>query len=151
VGRSKGTGLLLGTLPDEQDDKLADGLRAGSAEALATWKRFFNLQSFPQIPFFTPDGIKELPAGVDFTVAEVKEMAVRIKDRCPAWSHVRKVNPRGGDGIDFRLIFRRGYPFMESSLDNKLRSGLLFVSFQNDIEATFEFIKLRWAGGGNFP
>jgi Dyp-type peroxidase family len=151
VGRSKGTGLLLGTLSDEQDDQLADGLRKGDPEAFSTWKKFFDLQSFPQIPFFTPEAITELPPGVDFSVAEVQAMASRNKDRCPAWSHVRKVNPRGGDGVDFRLIFRRGYPFMESSLDNKLRSGLLFISFQNDIEATFEFIKLRWAGDGSFP
>jgi Dyp-type peroxidase family len=78
-------------------------------------------------------------------------MATRIAARCPAWSHVRKVNPRGADGTDPRIIFRRGYPFMESSLDNKVRSGLLFVSFQNDIEARFEFIKHQWAGNRNFP
>jgi Dyp-type peroxidase family len=158
VGRSKGTGLLLGTLEEEEDDKLADGVRRGDPKALKRWGKLFDLQAHPEIPFFSPEALTDPPAALarlikseGFTVAEVKKMAEQIRDTCPAWSHVRKVNPRGGDGIKLRLMFRRGYPFMESSVDNKLRSGLLFVSFQKDITEAFEFIKRQWAGEGNFP
>jgi Dyp-type peroxidase family len=155
VGRSKGTGLLLGTLDEDDDEELAKKMRAGDKAALAQWKKLFNLQSHPELSFFSPELIKDpLPPDVvkaGFTVKALQEMATRIANRCPAWSHVRKVNPRGADGADFRIMFRRGYPFMESTNDNKLRSGLLFVSFQNDIEARFEFIKSMWAGNPNFP
>src|SRR5262249_27397913 len=110
------------------------------------------------IPFFSPEAfdkpseaLQKVLAEAGFTPAEVKVMAARIHDRCPAWSHVRKVNPRGADSTKLRIMFRRGYPFMESSVDNKPRSGLLFVSSQDDIEARFDFIKSQWAGNKNFP
>ena len=114
----------------------------------------------PAVPFFSPDAINDTlsdeikkaikDAGFK-TLDAFKEKVKEIEARVPAWSHVRKVNPRGADGTDPRIIFRRGYPFMESTVDNKLRSGLLFVSFENDVEAKFEFIKKQWAGNRSFP
>ena len=49
------------------------------------------------------------------------------------------------------LIFRRGYPYMEKGLNNKIRSGLLFVCFQNDINNGFEFIKKKFFNDKDFP
>jgi Dyp-type peroxidase family len=159
VGRSRGTGLLLGTLTEDEDDALAAGLRAGDAKALDNWKKLFDLQMNQTVPFFTPEQINEgLPElirqaldAVGLDLAKAREMAERITARCPAWSHIPKVNPRGADGTRLRIMFRRGYPFEETSLDNKIRSGLLFVSFQSDIEGKFEFIKSQWAGNRSFP
>ena len=164
VGRSKGTGLLLGTLDEDDDEDLGKRLRstdpAVQQAAVAEWKPKFALQSMPQVPFFSPEAIDaSLPAEVKAavtaagykTLADFKAAVETIRDRVPAWSHVRKVNPRGADGTDFRIIFRRGYPFVESTVDNKMRSGLLFVSFQDDVEARFEFIKQQWAGNRTFP
>src|SRR5262249_25949956 len=70
---------------------------------------------------------------------------------------VRKANPREeavGDRkqrLARRIIFRRGYPFIETDLNNKTISGLLFVSFQKDIEHTFEYIKKEFLGSKTFP
>jgi Dyp-type peroxidase family len=157
VGRSKGTGLLLGTLDDEEDDKLANGLRAGDDEAFKQWKKLFDLESHPEITFFDPGELpketKDLPEDVraNFTIEQVRAICERTAQRVPAWSHVRKVNPRRTDGTPQKIIFRRGYPFMDRGMDNKIVAGLLFVSFQKDIQGTFEFIKKRWAGNPNFP
>jgi Dyp-type peroxidase family len=164
VGRSKSTGLLLGTLDEDDDEDLGKRMRSDDPKvreaAINEWKPKFRLQSMPQVPFFSPEAINDsLPVEVKKAVTDAgykslddfKKAVEKIRDTVPAWSHVRKVNPRGADGTDFRIIFRRGYPFMENTLDNKIRSGLLFVSFENDLEARFEFIKQAWAGNRSFP
>lgn len=164
IGRSKSTGLLLGTLDEDDDEDLGKRMRSDDSEvreaAIKEWKLKFGLQSMPQVPFYDPDAINDsLSDEVKKAIAdagyksldEFRNAVEKIRDRVPAWSHVRKVNPRGADGTDFRIIFRRGYPFMENTLDNKIRSGLLFVSFENDLEARFEFIKKQWAGNPSFP
>lgn len=158
VGRSKGTGLLLGTLDDKEDAEVAAGLQAGDAAAFRKWKRLFALESHPEMPFYAPELLpkktKDLPEdlrALDFTIDEVRAICTRTALRVPAWAHVRKVNPRRADETAQRTIFRRGYPFVDRGLDNKIISGLLFISFQSDIQATFEFIKKNWAGNPNFP
>jgi Dyp-type peroxidase family len=153
VGRSKGTGLLLGTLSEEEDNKLGEDLRSPDAEtrkaALKKWKPLFQAQENPETRFFDHEN-GDLNGKPKFGEIPLK---------CPAWSHVRKANPREEDNItnsngfkiEAHLIFRRGYPFMESDMDNKTRSGLLFVCFQRDITNKFEFIKKNWFNNPDFP
>jgi deferrochelatase/peroxidase EfeB len=79
-----------------------------------------------------------------------------FKRSVPAWSHVRKANSRQegllyGKRIENRTIFRRGYLFLETGLNNRTISGLLFICFQRDIESTFEHIKRNWLNDKKFP
>lgn len=139
VGRSKGTGLLLGTLPKDLDRKLASDLRSENPilreQAKKRWKRLYNEQKDPDRKFFDP------------RLSQYKEIQVQ----CPIWSHVRKSNPREADGAARSLIFRRGYLFMEDSLNGISSSGLLFICFQRNIERGFEYIKRNFLINKNFP
>lgn len=68
--------------------------------------------------------------------------------KCPLGSHVRRANPRLEDGRH-RLI-RRGMPFGEELLPGapeREALGLLFVAFNADIEAQFEFVQRAWCNG----
>ncbi len=40
---------------------------------------------------------------------------------------------------------------METGLNNRVVSGLLFISFQRDIENSFEYIKKNWLNNKDFP
>jgi Dyp-type peroxidase family len=134
VGRNKVTGLLLGT-PENEDKKFIEGLNDDDAKTKEKLRNLLKDQSDPEKQFY------------DFDIS---------KNNIPAWSHIRKANPRqekmpNGKRLDKRLIFRRGYPFIETGLNNETISGLLFVSFQRDIENTFEFIKKNWLNKKDFP
>lgn len=134
VGRNKLTGLLLGT-PENDDAKFIEGLINDDSKAKEKLRKLLDDQSDPEKPFY------------DFE---------NFNRNVPAWSHVRKANPRqekivNGKRIDKRLIFRRGYPFIETGLNNETISGLLFVSFQRDVENSFEFIKKNWFNEKKFP
>jgi Dyp-type peroxidase family len=135
VGRSKLTGLLLGT-PENEDTKFVDAVKNNDPAAREKLRKLIEEQSDPGKPFYDSDS---------------------FKNNVPAWSHIRKANPRqekllpGGKRIDKRLIFRRGYLFTEGGLNNKIISGLLFISFQRDIENSFEFIRKNWLNQKKFP
>jgi len=134
VGRNKVTGLLLGT-PENEDKKFIEALKNDDQKAKEKLRKLLNDQSDPERPFYDSE---------------------EFKNNVPAWSHVRKANPRqeklpNGKRIEKKLIFRRGYIFSETSLNNRAISGLLFVSFQRDIENSFEFIKKNWLNNKNFP
>jgi Dyp-type peroxidase family len=162
VGRSKGTGLLIGTLDEEKDRELDRKLNDPTANeeerraALEELHKHFDSahperdQSNPLARFFDhkdPYRQDSLP----------KYGEIPLK--CPVWSHVRKANPRQEDSLrngsdkEFPsvLIFRRGYLYMEKGLNEKIRSGLLFVCFQNDISNGFEYIKKNFLNNKNFP
>jgi Dyp-type peroxidase family len=146
VGRSKGTGLLLGTFPKNVDDQLAQALLSADESvrqpALERWEPIFKEQADPQARLY------------DHVDGDLNGKPIRddIPNQCPAWSHIRKANPRQEDGnFPEHLIFRRGYPFMESDTEHKPRSGLLFIGFQKDIANSFEFIKKNWFGNQDFP
>jgi Dyp-type peroxidase family len=82
--------------------------------------------------------------------------------KCPFHSHIRITNPRadiGNTNIDSfvkrKRIVRRGIPFNEIGRigtqglpENGV--GLLFMCYQSDIEAQFEFIQHEWVNLGNF-
>ena len=134
VGRNKQTGLLLGS-PENEDTKFLEALERGDQNATDRLRKVLDEQSDPDNTFYS---------------SEI------FKNSVPAWSHVRKANPRqeimpNGKRIERRILFRRGYPFVETGLNNRVVSGLLFVSFQRDIENTFEYIKKNWLNNKGFP
>lgn len=87
--------------------------------------------------------------------------------KCPAHSHVRKVNPRGTTPLTSlkserkRRIARRGIPYgkpmpdvcdaEQTDPDPAAPRGLLFMCFQANIEKQFEFIQRTWCDNPNFP
>lgn len=129
IGRSKGTGLLLGTLSKEQDRKLAADLKSENRSirerAQRLLKKLYEEQKDPSRKFY------------DNSQKRYKNIQIE----CPMWSHVRKANPRGSRGAEKRLIYRRGYLYMDLSGPGIFNSGLLFICFQKDIEKGFEYIK----------
>jgi Dyp-type peroxidase family len=139
IGRSKGTGLVLGTLPQEDDRRLACDLKSMDEtirnDAMRRWKELFDEQRDPELQIFDNGNtrFKDIPL------------------KCPVWSHVRKANPRQADHVPKKIIFRRGYPYIESGLDGRISSGLLFVCFQKDVGNGFEFIKKMWLNNKSFP
>lgn len=139
IGRSKGTGLLLGTLPKDLDRKLASDLHSEipivKERATKRWKKLYDEQKDPDRNFFDPR----------------QRQYKNIQFECPVWSHVRKSNPRRADGAARSLIFRRGYLFMEGGLNGMFSSGLLFICFQRDIGKGFEYIKKNFLNNKNFP
>lgn len=139
MGRSKGTGLLLGTLSKNEDRKLGLELVSKNVfirnRARSKWKKLYDEQKDPDRKFFDP-----------------KQQKYRnIQIECPVWCHVRKSNPRQSNGAARSLIYRRGYLFIEGGGSGVFSSGLLFICFQRDIEKGFEFIKKKFLGNKNFP
>ena len=104
--------------------------------ALKKWRRLYKVQQNPETKFF------------DNNNTQFKN----IQLECPVWSHVRKANPRQADGAPKRLIFRRGYLYIEGGeLNGRSNSGLLFICFQKNIENGFENIKKNFLNNKNFP
>jgi Dyp-type peroxidase family len=139
IGRSKGTGLLLGTLSKTEDHKLAADLHSNNnfvrQAAKKKWQRLYDQQKDPERRFFDP----------------IQTQFKGIQIECPVWSHVRKANPRQADGAVKSLIFRRGYLFIDGGLDGMFSSGLLFICFQRNIKNAFENIKKNFLNNKNFP
>jgi Dyp-type peroxidase family len=137
VGRSKHTGLLLGTLSKEEDHRLASDINSSNPairkKAQQKLDKLLKEQEDPDQKIFS----------------EPKYSQLRIE--CPVWSHVRKANPRQEDGAPKILIYRRGYLFSETSQYGKLSSGLLFICYQKNIAKGFEFIKKGFLNNKNFP
>lgn len=139
VGRSKGTGLLLGTLSKSEDRKLASDLRSDdplvSNPAIARLRRLLREQDEPNEKVFDT-------SNPNFR---------KIQAECPVWSHVRKANPRSKYTDKYVKIFRRGYLFMENAPNYRVSSGLLFICFQRNIKTGFEYIKKELLNNKNFP
>jgi Dyp-type peroxidase family len=139
VGRSKGTGLLLGTLSKDEDRKLSCEMQSNDQNihntAIKRWRELMRDQVDPEKRLFDDPN----PRYKGITL------------ECPVWSHVRKANPRQADGAENKLIFRRGYPYVEANLNGRINSGLLFICFQRDIVNGFEFIKKSWLNNKAFP
>jgi Dyp-type peroxidase family len=136
IGRSKGTGLLLGTLTKDEDYDLALRLRSTLPSvrnaANNRLSRLLKDQTDPEKKIYSKNDTR----------------SKRIQRMCPVWSHVRKANPRQVHGLPKRLIFRRGYLYTDGDTNS---SGILFICFQNDIKNSFESIKKEWlnhAGNG---
>lgn len=85
--------------------------------------------------------------------------------RCPAWAHVRKVNPRDlptnrngpPETLGFQML-RRGIPFGPAynhqnpeARENALPRGLLFVAYQRSITNQFEILNSDWMNGNRGP
>jgi Dyp-type peroxidase family len=144
VGRKKITGFLKGTLSDEEDKIVGQKLNSPNnlvrEQGLKRLKELTKEQRDPSKRFYDD---------------------MKFKNAVPAWSHIRKANPREelvdkykGDKngrIARHQIFRRGYLFVENDINNDVRSGLLFICFQRNIDEGFEFIKKNWLNNKNFP
>ncbi|KAA1134499.1 hypothetical protein PGTUg99_000670 [Puccinia graminis f. sp. tritici] len=75
------------------------------------------------------------------------------QERCPYAAHIRKSNPRNGiQGADPQkttlphLMIRIRYP--TRTIENR---GLLFVAYQSDIVAGFQFVQKAWCNNPSFP
>jgi Dyp-type peroxidase family len=62
----------------------------------------------------------------------------------PFYSHICKMNPR--DGVNRTTIVRRGITY-----DDGTAKGLLFQSFQADLQFQFELLASEWARDPNHP
>jgi Dyp-type peroxidase family len=86
--------------------------------------------------------------------------------KCPFFGHIRKVNPRGTGGFEpvaqerLHIMARRGQTYgvrTDDPNDGKLANkpskdvGLLFMAFNVDIAAQFEFAQATWANNPGFP
>lgn len=84
------------------------------------------------------------------------------QSKCPYHAHIRKTNPRSDIGMKnskSHIMARRGIPYgirldnpNDGQFDNKPNGGvgLLFMSYQADIEKQFEFIQKSWANDETF-
>ncbi|MCI0546643.1 MAG: Dyp-type peroxidase [Candidatus Rokubacteria bacterium] len=69
-------------------------------------------------------------------------------ERIPRFAHVRKAYPRDIKGAGRHRLLRRGIPYgvpldPDATADDGVDRGLLFVSYQADIETQFEHIQRR--------
>lgn len=69
--------------------------------------------------------------------------------RCPRHAHIRKANPRNGSERA-SIMPRRGIPY-GGELGGAGERGLLFMAYNRDISAQFEFIQRDWANNADFP
>lgn len=78
---------------------------------------------------------------------------------CPRGAHIRRANPRDSHRWQGRMtqrhrIIRRGMSYGQplppgAASDDGQERGLMFVSYQANIERQFEFIQQRWLADGN--
>lgn len=68
--------------------------------------------------------------------------------KCPLHAHIRKTNPRNGSerGV---IMARRGIPYGGGE-GSGAPVGLLFMSYNRDLSAQFEFTQQSWANNINF-
>ena len=136
VGRSKATGLLLGTVSVDEEKRLTSDLHSSDSsrqeQAVIRLSQLFDEQRDPTKNFFDPYDLRYS----------------NINKNCPISSHARLVNPRKSNGD--KVIYRRGYLYMEEDFSDYPKSGLHFISFQNDIKK-FEELKRNLAQHGSTP
>ena len=122
VGRSKATGLLLGTLSVEDEARLVSDLHSSDPfkqrKAMSRLRLLINEQSDPRKKFYDPHDARYR----------------KILKNCAISSHVRKANPRQKNGKGASFIFRRGYLYVQEEFTGYAKSGILFISFQNDLD-----------------
>ena len=128
VGRSKATGLLLGTLSIQEEKNLVSELFSINPsiqrQAKSRLSKLINEQRDPTKNFFDAYDVRYM----------------NINKKCLVSSHARRANPRKSNGKKKKFIFRRGYLYLEENFVDYPKSGILFISFQNDIK-TFEEMK----------
>lgn len=141
VGRWKdGTPVLLS--PDGPDADLAgDEMRVNN---------FAYAQGTPDLVVAGSDGTRCLAATADDAMGQ----------RCPHFSHVRKVNPRdlatdqGAPGNTLRLqMLRRGIPFgpLFSEDTKEVERGLLFMAYLTSLRNQFAVLNDIWVNNPDAP
>lgn len=127
VGRSKSTGLLLGTLSPAEEKRLVSNLYSEDDiiqnQAKVRLSKLIDEQRDPKKNFFDSFDIRYM----------------NINKNCPESSHARRANSRKPSERK-KLIFRRGCLYMEDDFTGHPKSGLLFISYQNDVKI-FEEMK----------
>lgn len=117
----------------------------------------------------TPVAAKSAPTGNFSVTNNFNYFGANADFKCPAHAHIRKVNPREkipladllGEGRK-RRITRRGIPYgkpvpglvdpnVPSDSNRSADRGLLFLCFQSNIKAQFEFIQRTWVDNPKFP
>ncbi|MGP4109415.1 Dyp-type peroxidase [Streptomyces sp. 4N509B] len=141
-----------GAVPEEvTDDWLA-------ARLVGRWRSGAPVPTFPDADPgpLGPDKVNDFGFGDD--------VAGRLTPLC---SHLRKTNPRDGlqvepsddatvpeqGGLDGRRLMRRGVPFgpLHDATTQDEPRGLVFVSYQSDLVAQFEFVQQAWVNDENLP
>jgi Dyp-type peroxidase family len=117
-----------------------------------------------------PDAEPKVPPGPetinDFGYAD--DLDGRVT---PLFCHLRKTSPRDGlqlstgdivaeeGALDGRRIIRRGVPFgpvldlplPDTAGEENATRGLLFISYQSDLVAQYEFVQRAWVNNDDFP
>ncbi|HEY2246643.1 MAG TPA: peroxidase [Bradyrhizobium sp.] len=99
--------------------------------------------------------------GKPILASEANAFRYRVDDAngftCPLGSHIRRVNPRDGLGVDvasgiksskLHRLLRRGRPYLEAGEPERV--GLFFIACNTDLERQFEFIHQRWLRNPHF-
>jgi Dyp-type peroxidase family len=107
----------------------------------------------------------EAPPPNDFKYHRTKD---NTGQRCPLHGHIRKTNPRGSGGFEdepgerLHLMARRGQTYGTRTDDPNATDlplskrptggvGLLFMAFNAELEAQFDFTQSTWANNAGFP
>ncbi|MDT0306601.1 Dyp-type peroxidase [Streptomyces sp. DSM 44917] len=156
-------------------DRLADLKEAGAVPAdagvewlaarlVGRWRSGTPIAKSPDADVPSPPGSE-----ADNDVSYADDLEGRVT---PLFSHARKVGPRDGllvrhtapgpltqrGALDGRRVMRRGVPYGDhfdpaagSGHGPDSPRGLVFVSYQSDLVAQFEFMQRVWVHGENFP
>lgn len=131
-----------------------------AARMVGRWRSGASVAACPMKPANTPDAEPDN----NFDYSDDPDGLIT-----PLFSHLRKCNPRKGlvDGgelvdekfMDVRRIMRRGIPYgqpFDPTSDDEASApdasrGLVFVCYQADLVAQFEFMQADWINDPDFP
>ena len=98
----------------------------------------------------SPDGPDPAVSGDRTKINDFRYAGDPLGLRCPVGAHVRRANPRDGEGVGAVMttrhrIVRRGLPYGPAlppgAPDDGADRGLVFVCFSVDLERQFEFVQ----------
>ena len=106
----------------------------------------------------SPDGPDPAISGDRTKINDFRYAGDPLGLRCPVGAHVRRANPRDGEGVGAVMttrhrIVRRGLPYgpplPPGAPDDGADRGLVFVCFSVDLERQFEFVQRQWLNDGD--
>ena len=102
------------------------------------------------------DGTPLVASKAPLGPTDANDFAFEGGSKCPFHAHIRKVRPRGDLQTQARMV-RRGVSYGDYDPVNSKGErpskdvGLLFMSFQSNIQEQFGFVQTRWANNSKFP